>query len=201
MIGLLCLFLALLISPFKSKGRLEAENAALRHQLIVLRRKVRGRPDEQRSLVLYQVVSVVSVDPAGPDNHSSRDARALAQSRLWPLLALEIAPTRRAAASGPTRAIANAATPDSYPDCRVFSSRLSRYTGDASLLNPAQDAAGVRVFRLSTACTGDALPSIKWAIAPYTNRWLSSMLMPANTGDVTSMLKCPPPPLTVAREL
>ena len=32
-----------LASPFKSKSRLEAENAALRHQLIVLRRKVRGR--------------------------------------------------------------------------------------------------------------------------------------------------------------
>ena len=29
--------------PFKSKSRLEAENAALRHQLIVLRRKVPGR--------------------------------------------------------------------------------------------------------------------------------------------------------------
>src|SRR5436309_13230456 len=28
---------------FKSKSRLEAENAALRHQLIVLQRKVRGR--------------------------------------------------------------------------------------------------------------------------------------------------------------
>jgi hypothetical protein len=36
-------FLTLLVSPFKSKSRLEAENAALRHQLIVLRRKVRGR--------------------------------------------------------------------------------------------------------------------------------------------------------------
>jgi hypothetical protein len=30
-------------SLFKSKSRLEAENAALRHQLIVLQRKVRGR--------------------------------------------------------------------------------------------------------------------------------------------------------------
>jgi hypothetical protein len=29
--------------PFKSKSRLEAENAALRHQLIVLQRKVCGR--------------------------------------------------------------------------------------------------------------------------------------------------------------
>src|SRR5712675_316207 len=43
MIALFCLFLALLASPFKSKSRLEAENAALRHQLIILRRKVRGR--------------------------------------------------------------------------------------------------------------------------------------------------------------
>src|SRR5271157_1392653 len=43
MIGLLCLFLALLTAQFKSKSRLEAENAALRHQFIVLRRKVPGR--------------------------------------------------------------------------------------------------------------------------------------------------------------
>ena len=43
MIGLLCFVLAVLASPFKSKIRLEAENAALRHQLIVLRRKLRGR--------------------------------------------------------------------------------------------------------------------------------------------------------------
>ena len=39
----LCFFLAILASPFKSRSRLEAENAALRHQLIVLRRKVQGR--------------------------------------------------------------------------------------------------------------------------------------------------------------
>ena len=44
MIGLLCFVLAVLASPFKSKLRLEAENAVLRHQLIVLRRKMRGRP-------------------------------------------------------------------------------------------------------------------------------------------------------------
>jgi hypothetical protein len=44
MFALLCFVLAVLASPFKSKSRLEAENAALRHQLIVLRRKVRGRP-------------------------------------------------------------------------------------------------------------------------------------------------------------
>ena len=43
MIGLLCFVMAALTSPFKSKIRLEAENAVLRHQLIVLRRKLRGR--------------------------------------------------------------------------------------------------------------------------------------------------------------
>jgi transposase InsO family protein len=43
MIALLYFVLAVLGSPFKSKSRLEAENAALRHQLIVLRRKVHGR--------------------------------------------------------------------------------------------------------------------------------------------------------------
>jgi transposase InsO family protein len=43
MIALLCLFLTLFASPFKSKSRLEAENAALRHQLTVLRRRLRGR--------------------------------------------------------------------------------------------------------------------------------------------------------------
>src|ERR1700757_449029 len=43
MIALLCFFLTLVASPFKSKNRLAAENAALRHQLIVLQRMVRGR--------------------------------------------------------------------------------------------------------------------------------------------------------------
>jgi len=43
MIGLMCFILAVLASPFESKVRLEAENAALRHQLIVLRRKLGGR--------------------------------------------------------------------------------------------------------------------------------------------------------------
>ena len=33
MIALLCFVLAILAAPFKSKSRLEAENAALRHQL------------------------------------------------------------------------------------------------------------------------------------------------------------------------
>src|SRR5260370_21326890 len=43
MIAVVYFVLAALASPFKSKSGLEAENAALRHQLIVLRRRVRGR--------------------------------------------------------------------------------------------------------------------------------------------------------------
>src|ERR1700747_1160038 len=43
MIGLLWFVVAVLASPFKSKIRLEAENATLRHQLVVLRRKLKGR--------------------------------------------------------------------------------------------------------------------------------------------------------------
>jgi hypothetical protein len=34
MIGLICFAVAVLASPFKSKMRLEAENAVLRHELI-----------------------------------------------------------------------------------------------------------------------------------------------------------------------
>jgi hypothetical protein len=43
MIALLYFVSAVLATPFKSKNRLEAENAAIRHQVVVLRRKVRGR--------------------------------------------------------------------------------------------------------------------------------------------------------------
>src|ERR1700741_2302059 len=43
MIGLFCFVLAVLASPFKSKMQLEAENAVLRHQLIILRRGLHGR--------------------------------------------------------------------------------------------------------------------------------------------------------------
>jgi transposase InsO family protein len=61
MLALLCFALAVLASPFKSKSRLEAENAALRHQLIVLRRRARGRvrltSTDRRFLVqLYRLV-------------------------------------------------------------------------------------------------------------------------------------------------
>src|SRR6202022_1947308 len=44
MVALICFVLAVLASPFESKSRLEAENATLRHQLIILRRKMPDRP-------------------------------------------------------------------------------------------------------------------------------------------------------------
>jgi hypothetical protein len=67
MIALLCFFLTLLASLFKSKSRLEAENAALRHQLIVLRRKVRDcvHLTNGDRLFLVGAVSMVPIDPEG----------------------------------------------------------------------------------------------------------------------------------------
>src|SRR5437764_4693719 len=78
MIALLSFFLILLVSPLKSKSRLEAENAALRHQLIVLRRKVRGRV---QLIVLARNSPSLRIDSAtspcrGPSSFSSK-ARAL----------------------------------------------------------------------------------------------------------------------------
>jgi hypothetical protein len=43
MFALVCFVLAVMASPFRSKGWLVAENMALQHQLNVRRRKVRGR--------------------------------------------------------------------------------------------------------------------------------------------------------------
>jgi hypothetical protein len=58
MIALVCFVLAALASPFKWKSRLEAENAALRHQLIVLRRRVRGRHERNRQTGLQTGLTV-----------------------------------------------------------------------------------------------------------------------------------------------
>jgi hypothetical protein len=54
MVALIFLFLNLITSLLKSKSRLEAENAALRHQLTVLQRKVRGRVQFTNSDRLYR---------------------------------------------------------------------------------------------------------------------------------------------------
>jgi len=53
MVALIVLFLNLAASLFKPRWRLEAENAALRQQLIVLERKVRGRVEFTNSDRLF----------------------------------------------------------------------------------------------------------------------------------------------------
>jgi hypothetical protein len=56
MVALFCLFLALFASPFKSKSRLEAENAALRHQLLVLKRRDKSFCDRRHEVTLFGTV-------------------------------------------------------------------------------------------------------------------------------------------------
>src|SRR5215471_11054141 len=90
--------LRLLVSPFSSISRLEAENAALRRQLIVLQRQVRGRVQFTNSdRLFFLLVSLVSIDREGDDDHPARDAGAMASCGLPPLLALEIPEPRRPA--------------------------------------------------------------------------------------------------------
>ena len=76
MIGLICFVLAVLASPFKSKLRLQAENAVLRHQLNVLRRRLPGRVrltnnDRWFFILLYrwfpsilQVLTIIRPEPS-----------------------------------------------------------------------------------------------------------------------------------------
>ena len=81
MIGLLWFALAILASPFKSKLRLEAENAVLRHQLIVLRRRPHGRVQlTNRDRWFFVQLSLVSIDPEGADarNRGYRKSRSCA---------------------------------------------------------------------------------------------------------------------------
>ena len=100
MIALLCFVLAVLVLPFKSKSRLEAEKCcAPTPSGCIAPDGARARAAyEQRSLVLYPAVSMVSIGPEGHHGHPSRDARPVASGRLSSLLALEVAPVWRAAA-------------------------------------------------------------------------------------------------------
>src|SRR5882757_1439180 len=58
MIGLFCFALAVLASPFRSKLRLEAENAVLRRQLIVLRRRPLGHAQSIAAMDLFVVPTI-----------------------------------------------------------------------------------------------------------------------------------------------
>src|SRR5258705_8916038 len=90
MIWLLCFVMAALTSPFKSKIRLEAENAVLRVDRFATQAARARQTRKQRSLVLHPAISLVSIHPEGPHGHPSRDAGSLASGRLSQLLALEV---------------------------------------------------------------------------------------------------------------
>jgi hypothetical protein len=86
MIELLCFILAVLASPFKSNTRLEPGNAALRHQLIVLRRKMPGRPwltNNDRGFFLQMYRTHLSLDKDAP---ISRAAEAAGRILCRPIL-------------------------------------------------------------------------------------------------------------------
>jgi len=56
MVALICFCLTLFALPFKSKSRLEARNAALRHQVIVLQRTVSDRAQLTNSDRLFLIM-------------------------------------------------------------------------------------------------------------------------------------------------
>jgi hypothetical protein len=90
MIALVCFIWSVLTTPFKSNSELEAENAALRHQLVVLQRKVRGRIEFTNGDRLFFIL-LYRWCPQGNGGRSARDRGTLASGWLSSLLALEIA--------------------------------------------------------------------------------------------------------------
>ena len=101
MLMLIDFVLAALGLRFKSESRLEAENAALRHQVKVLRRQVRGRVRLTNLDRLFSglALPLVSFDLEGHRHHSAGNPGALASGRLSMLLALEVTTAGRAATS------------------------------------------------------------------------------------------------------
>ena len=99
MVAPLGFLLTLFASFFRSKSRLEAENAALRQQLAVLRRKVRGRVKLTKNVRLFLMQSLVPFGLEGNHDRAARNPRALASCGLSPVLALEIPIPRRPAAN------------------------------------------------------------------------------------------------------
>ena len=103
MIALIYFIWSVSTALFKSKNRLELENAALRHQVVVLQRKVRGRigftnRDQLFFILLYRwcpsvLKAMMIVRPETVVRCS------LASGWLSSLLALEIAGTGRATAN------------------------------------------------------------------------------------------------------
>jgi hypothetical protein len=69
MLVLFCL-VSILILPFKSKCRLEAENVALRHQVMVLRRQLGGRVHLTNRDRLFLVQLIIGFRRSGESSPS-----------------------------------------------------------------------------------------------------------------------------------
>src|SRR5262245_23177860 len=89
MIALFWLFLALSVSPFKSKNGL-AGGAPTSIDCAAAEGAQSHSTHEWGSLVLGHAVSMVSLGPQGHHDRPSRDSRTLASSRLPSVLAVEI---------------------------------------------------------------------------------------------------------------
>jgi len=88
--GFLKLFVHVLVSPFKTQARLEAEIVLLRHQLNVLRRRVpsKSKTYDGRSTALRLAPSLFSVGVERHYHCPARDDHPVASDRLrcyWPL--------------------------------------------------------------------------------------------------------------------
>jgi hypothetical protein len=95
MIALLRLFLAIVASLLMSKARLAADNAAIRRQLIVLRRKLPGgvKLSNEDRLFFVWLYRLFPSALGALLSYSAGDHCPLASCRLPLLLAVEIAPT------------------------------------------------------------------------------------------------------------
>jgi hypothetical protein len=83
MIDSLELFVYILVSPFKTQARLEAEIVPLRHQLNVLRRRVpSAEVGDSRPPALRVALSPVSAGVERHHHYPARDDRPVASNRL-----------------------------------------------------------------------------------------------------------------------
>jgi hypothetical protein len=92
MIGFLILFFHVLISPFKTQARLEAEIVLLRHQLGVLRAHVfEAEADGRRPTALRLALSIVSLVAERGDDQPTGDRHPVASNGLPTVSAMEVA--------------------------------------------------------------------------------------------------------------
>jgi hypothetical protein len=91
MVALMCFCLRLFTLPFKSKIPLEAENAILRRQLIVLERRIRGAFASPIAIGCSSFGSIVGFRQCWmPSDHPTRNPGAVAPCWFSSLLALEL---------------------------------------------------------------------------------------------------------------